>query len=96
MTFKFVLEFIGVSITSVWYLVDLYRVILCTCSIAFRCNQRGQTTLGRFGLKKAFRTEIAQNLKISASALILKFKILIMLFTTVQDNKLINNKKIYK
>ena len=36
-----VLEFIGVSITSVWY-VDLYRVTLCTGSIAFRCGQRGQ------------------------------------------------------
>ena len=29
------LEFIGVSITSVWYL-DLYRVTLCMCSTAFR------------------------------------------------------------
>ena len=28
----------GVSITSVRYL-DLYRVTLCTCSIAFRCSQ---------------------------------------------------------
>ena len=36
-----VLEFIRVSITSVWYL-DLYGVALCTCSIAFRCSQRGQ------------------------------------------------------
>ena len=36
-----VLEFIGVSITSVWYL-DLYRVTLCMCSTAFRCSQRGQ------------------------------------------------------
>ena len=35
-----VLEFIGVSITPVWYL-DLYCVILCMCSIAFRCSQRG-------------------------------------------------------
>ena len=35
-----VLEFIGVSITSDWYL-DLYRVTLCMCSIAFRCSQRG-------------------------------------------------------
>ena len=30
-----VLEFIGVSITSVWYL-DLYRVTLSMCSTAFR------------------------------------------------------------
>ena len=30
-----VLEFIGVSVTSVWYL-DLYRVTLCMCSTAFR------------------------------------------------------------
>ena len=40
----FVLEFIGVLITSVWFL-DLYRVILCMCaprSTAFRCSQRGQ------------------------------------------------------
>ena len=42
----FLLEFIGVSITSVWYL-DLYIalfycVTLCTCSIAFHCGQRGQ------------------------------------------------------
>ena len=29
-----VIEFFGVSITSVWYL-DLYRVTLCMCSIAF-------------------------------------------------------------
>ena len=36
-----VLEFIRVSITSVWYL-DLYGVALCTCSIAFRCSQRDQ------------------------------------------------------
>ena len=35
-----VLEFIGVSITSVSYL-DLYRVTFCLCSIAFRCSQRG-------------------------------------------------------
>ena len=28
------------SITSFWYL-DLYRVTLCMCSIAFRCSQRG-------------------------------------------------------
>ena len=32
-----VLEFIGVSITSVSYL-DLYRVTLCLCSIAIRCR----------------------------------------------------------
>ena len=38
------------SITSVWYL-DLYRVTLCTCSIAFRCSQ-----LAVLALKKAFRT----------------------------------------
>ena len=31
------MEFIGVSITSVSYL-DLYRVTLCLCSIAFRCS----------------------------------------------------------
>ena len=35
-----VLEFIGVSIISVWYL-DLYCVTLCMCSIAFRCSQWG-------------------------------------------------------
>ena len=33
-------EFTGVSITSVSYL-DLYRVTLCLCSIAFHCSQRG-------------------------------------------------------
>ena len=33
-----VLEFIIVSIISVWYL-DLYCVILCMCTIAFRCSQ---------------------------------------------------------
>ena len=33
-----VLEFIGVSIISVWYL-NLYCVTLRMCSIAFRCSQ---------------------------------------------------------
>ena len=53
-----VLEFIGVSITSVWYL-DLYRVTLCTCSIAFRCSQRGHVKrhLAVLALKKEFRTK---------------------------------------
>ena len=45
-----VLKFIGVSITSVWYL-DLYRVTLCMCSTAFRSEAKmsRQTTLGHFG-----------------------------------------------
>ena len=48
-----VLEFIGVSITSVWYL-DLYRVTSCMCSTAFRSEAKmsRQTTLGRFGYEK--------------------------------------------
>ena len=55
-----VLEFIGVSITSVWYL-DLHRVTLCMCSTTFRSKAKmsRQTTLGRFGFEKAFRTELA-------------------------------------
>ena len=49
-----VLEFIGVSITSVWYL-DLYRVTLCMCSTAFRSKAKmsRRTTLGRFGFEKS-------------------------------------------
>ena len=39
-----------------WYL-DLYRVTLCTCTIAFRAvsevKKSRQTTLGRFGFKKS-------------------------------------------
>ena len=47
-------EFIGVSITSVWYL-DLYRVTLCMCSSAYRSEAKmsRQTTLGRFGFEKS-------------------------------------------
>ena len=58
-----VLEFIGVSITSVWYL-DLYRVTLCMCSTAFRSEAKmsRQTTLGRFGFEKniSHRTSVME------------------------------------
>ena len=54
-----VLEFIGVSITSVWYL-DLYRVTFCMCSPLFvarpRCHVKQH--LAVLALKKAFRTEL--------------------------------------
>ena len=56
-------EFIGVSITSVWYL-DLYRVTLCMCSTAFRSEAKmsRQTTLGRFGFEKSIshRTNVLE------------------------------------
>ena len=51
-------EFIGVSITSVWYL-DLYRVALCICSEA---KMSRQTTLGHFGFEKSIshRTSVLE------------------------------------
>ena len=39
MTFPF-LNLLGYQFTSDWYL-DLYRVTLYMCSIAFRCSHRG-------------------------------------------------------
>ena len=52
-----VLEFIGVSVTSVWCL-DLYRVTLCVSSVARpRCHVKQH--LAVLALKKAFRTELA-------------------------------------
>ena len=58
-----VLEFIDVSITSVWYL-DLYRVTLCMSSTAFRSEAKmsRQTTLGRFDFEKriSHRTSVVE------------------------------------
>ena len=52
------MTFIGVSITSVWYL-DLYRVTLC---ISSEDKMSRQTTLGRFGFEKSIshRTSVME------------------------------------
>ncbi len=50
---------IGVSITSV-LCPDLYRVTLCTCSIAFRCSQQSQVNAPLIELSKASNIWLGQ------------------------------------
>ena len=46
-----ILEFIGVSVTSVWYL-DLYCVTLCMCSLVF-------VAVGEVQMSRQTKLEIA-------------------------------------